>query len=970
MSCSTLNNIRFLILFTLLFLALTGLPLFASEPPELKFDNQVNPVPRPYKDRVDVTTWTSIYFEVLVPDTNGTIGKVDTDTITATLNPAGGDPVPMLLAGQVFASGFSGKIIPEIDSGDYNGDAVYIILDNPLDPNRLHTVSVYAETLDGVPINTAADSWSFTTRPMILDPTVSWDVDLTGPTVHWEGWFFTGILKPDFNTSRLFDQLDSYDLMDTVNAINPDAWSLQRDWPLTGDYWHNGVFDGNPNPVREMETRQIIAIENKGKKTLLTVKDLEEGPLYGIPPDRPLGDDFHTGDLVTIADREKYEVAEVQGVDEHAGVVKVSQLLNLPASWILDYSGSHPNDLPETPDNFTLPLCYLRKHNPIGTPVYYWNRIDDEWDIVHAQHGRRLQVNFSWTPLDLSSEPVPANPGGHGSISPPKSYHQWHDFVREMIFHLIDRYGEPTLDFYYSVGNEHNFPIFWSGGKDGFYELYDYTVNAILTAFEDRGMDASQVHVGGLEAAWYGGRGWTRDALYHCSGAADKPEGGIVEYNYVCADPRMDGKRAARVEAICAAYGGKGSPIDFVSMHEYRHASDSVSDMNYIRDTAIAMDSTYYENLNVTCFECTPDWIPRPDPAAGKMYEGNGYFPTWCGDWMQRMVARAETDTRYARHETVLTVWPFDYNGQGISSITGLIRMDDDGDGTEDRIATIKKGIFNYIELLAHMNRDLDTLPAQDIEGIRFAGVRSPAPDVHKILLYNHDKYDTESSEETEFIAQLSLTGIPWTAAKINRWRVDRDHSSPYHAYQALPEKSLYAAEDIVALEESDDLVEDGPPQYFETPSGSLNLSVPIRVNGVTFVEIRKWDEDQDGIVGPDDCDDANDQVWSAPGESQNLLLTHDKETGETTLMWDPPADLGATFGLYDTIRSDSPSNFETDAVCVETDGSDTTSIDTDSPDVGSSFYYLTRAENTCPLGQGSLGTDSNGMERNGLNCP
>jgi hypothetical protein len=224
--------------------------------------------------------------------------------------------------------------------------------------------------------------------------------------------------------------------------------------------------------------------------------------------------------------------------------------LTAPSAWILEYEGSHPAGNPEVPDNFTLPLCYLRKLTPVGTPVYYWSRIDDEWDIVHGQHGLRLQVNFSYTPLDLSSEPVPGSTGGHGSISPPKDWPQWHDFVREIVFHLIDRYGAPTQDFYYSVGNENNFSIFWSGGKDGFYELYDYTVNAVLTAFEDRGLDANRVQVGGIEAAGLGGRGWIRDAMYHCSGAADKPGGGIQELNYVCADPRFDGTRAARVEAI------------------------------------------------------------------------------------------------------------------------------------------------------------------------------------------------------------------------------------------------------------------------------------------------------------------------------------------------------------------------------------------------------------------------------------
>lgn len=49
---------------------------------------------------------------------------------------------------------------------------------------------------------------------VIADPTLAVKIDLAAPTVTWDGWFFAGIVKPNFNTSRLFDQLDSYLLMD------------------------------------------------------------------------------------------------------------------------------------------------------------------------------------------------------------------------------------------------------------------------------------------------------------------------------------------------------------------------------------------------------------------------------------------------------------------------------------------------------------------------------------------------------------------------------------------------------------------------------------------------------------------------------------------------------------------------------------------------------------------------------------
>jgi hypothetical protein len=82
----------------------------------------------------------------------------------------------------------------------------------------------------------------------------------------------------------------------------------------------------------------------------------------------------------------------------------------------------------------------------------------------------------------------------------------------------------------------------------------------------------------------------------------------------------------------------------------------------------------------------------------------------------------------------------------------------------------------------------------------------------------------------------------------VRRWRVDRDHSSPYHAYQNLPEKKLYSPEEVLHLELADDLVEDGLSKHFKTPYGSLNLNVPIRVNGVTYVEIFEWEEHKEQI--------------------------------------------------------------------------------------------------------------------------
>jgi len=112
-------------------LLLTVAPALAvSQAPRLNLEDNVfgrkyvNPKPRPYNLRTDITADTTLYFEILVPDTNGSPGRVDPDSITATLVPAGGTPVPILLAGQAFAApvAVNGATFMEIRERDLDGD--------------------------------------------------------------------------------------------------------------------------------------------------------------------------------------------------------------------------------------------------------------------------------------------------------------------------------------------------------------------------------------------------------------------------------------------------------------------------------------------------------------------------------------------------------------------------------------------------------------------------------------------------------------------------------------------------------------------------------------------------------------------------------------------------------------------------------------------------------------------------------
>jgi serine protease AprX len=122
------------------------------------------------------------------------------------------------------------------------------------------------------------------------------------------------------------------------------------------------------------------------------------------------------------------------------------------------------------------------------------------------------------------------------------------------------------------------------------------------------------------------------------------------------------------------------------------------------------------------------------------------------------------------------------------------------------------------------------------------------------------------------------------------------------------------------------------------------------------------------GCTGIVDCDDTNDQIWATPAEVPTLEWSdHD------TLTWTAPLSPGGATGtvVYDVLRSGDPGDFDAAPLCVESnDGTDRIASDTDVPDVATTWFYLVRAENSCPLGKGSLGAGSDLLERTAAGCP
>ncbi len=118
-------------------------------------------------------------------------------------------------------------------------------------------------------------------------------------------------------------------------------------------------------------------------------------------------------------------------------------------------------------------------------------------------------------------------------------------------------------------------------------------------------------------------------------------------------------------------------------------------------------------------------------------------------------------------------------------------------------------------------------------------------------------------------------------------------------------------------------------------------------------------------VATGDDCNDASAGVWSTPSETRDLVFVDN-----ATLSWTPPAAPGAAADLYDVIRSDTPGGFQASGTCVATDTSGTSARDAAMPAAGGAFFYLVRAQDACPIGQGSVGTSSNGTPVAARSCP
>ena len=203
-----------------------------------------------------------------------------------------------------------------------------------------------------------------------------------------------------------------------------------------------------------------------------------------------------------------------------------------------------------------------------GEPVHDFTGVDRVYDML-LEMGLRPVVELSFMPHDLATDPT-ATVFEYGAIiSPPRDWDRWEGLVRDLVAHLVQRYGlEEVRDRWsFEVWNEANLEVFWSGTVEEFWRLHDVSARAVKAVHPD-------LVVGGPSSA---AAGWVNELLTHVEGS-----GAACDFisTHTYGSPPLD------MRPLLARHGRAGAPIWWtewgVTPTHFNPVSDSVLSATFL----------------------------------------------------------------------------------------------------------------------------------------------------------------------------------------------------------------------------------------------------------------------------------------------------------------------------------------------------------------------------------------------------
>ena len=473
--------------------------------------------------------------------------------------------------------------------------------------------------------------------------------------------------------------------------------------------------------------------------------------------------------------------------------------------------------------------------DPEGNSVYdftYYDKIMDSY----MEAGHKPFVELGFMPQALVDEKYLLPKEGNwdrynqykdvGWTCPPKDCEKGGNFIKALISHLLERYGEEEVKtWYFELWNEPDI-FYWNGTIAEYCKLYDYTERAIHEVCDELRISGPAV-TGNFDREYV--CRFFRDFLKHCKSGVN-----------FCT-----GETGTRLDFITYHVKGGGFPFE---MHAQK-AVPSVERVVY--HTKLGLDiikECGYQGLEVVLSEADPDgW------AAGGVYDNaNMIFRNT--EYYATYVASTYEKIEQLCHEYRMAVrplaWAFMFPGercfegtrtfttQGIDKAVfnlfkiygslGDTKLAFSSDGAET-MEQVEKQFMKMEASKPYTGEGEET----DVSGFAVEGKNGET----QIVFYSHNNDRDEHSESTVTLTVEGLSGKE--TVECIHYRIDGEHSNPYAEWKRQGEPLFPEGEQYEAIKKRDGLEKLTEDTVLSVKDGAATLTFTMPAHAVSFVVLK-----------------------------------------------------------------------------------------------------------------------------------
>lgn len=475
--------------------------------------------------------------------------------------------------------------------------------------------------------------------------------------------------------------------------------------------------------------------------------------------------------------------------------------------------------------------------NEKGEAVYDFTWYDKIID-AYIQTGNKPFIELGFMPKALVDtnylNPVNGNWDSYnqykeiGWTCPPKDYNKWHAFIKAVVEHLKERYGEKEIEtWYFELWNEPDI-FYWKGTTAEYCKLFDYTEHAVHEAAP--GVRLSGPAVTGIFEGGHAQK-FFRFFLDHC-------KNGVNFYS---------GQKGTRLDFITFHVKGGGFPFE---MHAAKAVPSVESLVHQVKLGLDIITEFGYQDREVVLSEADPDgW------AAGGVYDNANmifrnteYYATYVASTYDKIDRLSMQYGIKVRPLAWAFMFPAERCFEGTRTFT---------------TQGIDKAVFNMFKIYGTLGNTklafesdgaetMDFLKEPDIgvkNNSRYTGegeetdvsgfaVRGDDGEV-QIVIYSHCN-DRDKKEEQQI--SLSVEGLEKECVTVSHHRIDAEHSNPYAEWLRQGQPLYPEGEQYAAIKARDGLEELCGKQEARTEDGRLELNFTMPAHGVSYIRIQGAD--------------------------------------------------------------------------------------------------------------------------------